>query len=217
MKYSAVIFDMDGTVLNTLKDLDAAVNAALRHFGYPGHDIDKTRRSVGNGSRRLIELSLPPSSAQEEIDRVLECYLPYYNANSAINTAPYPGVAALMEALRARGVKLAIVSNKPDRTVKALTEKYFPGLTETAVGENERGGVRRKPWPDTVLSAASLMGCVPEECLYVGDSEVDVETARRAGMDCASVLWGFRSREELETAGGKLFFNTPEELKNYLI
>ena len=208
---------MDGTVLNTLKDLDAAVNAALRHFGYPGHDIDKTRRSVGNGSRRLIELSLPPSSAQEEIDRVLEWYLPYYNANSAINTAPYPGVAALMEALRARGVKLAIVSNKPDRTVKALTEKYFPGLTETAVGENERGGVRRKPWPDTVLSAASLMGCVPEECLYVGDSEVDVETARRAGMDCASVLWGFRSREELETAGGKLFFNTPEELKNYLI
>ena len=217
MRYRAVVFDMDGTVLDTLSDLDAAINAAMRHFGYPEHGLDDTRRFVGNGSRRLVELSLPDGAPDEEIDRVLDWYLPYYNAHSAVKTAPYPGVTELMRALKASGIKLAIVSNKPDRTVKALAEKYFGGLTETAVGENERAGVRRKPHPDTALAAAELMGERPEDCLCVGDSEVDVMTARNAGMDCAAVLWGFRSRLELEAAGAKLLFDSPEALGAFIL
>ena len=140
-------------------------------------------------------------------------------ANTTIlgQTAPYPGIPALMERLRDKGCALAIVSNKPDRTVKELAAIHFPGLLETAVGENEAAGIRRKPWPDTLLAAAKELGVPTEKCLYVGDSEVDVLTAARAGMDCASVLWGFRSREEIAAAGGTLFINDPGELLDYIV
>ena len=217
MRYKAILFDMDGTVLDTLRDLNAAANTALAEFGFPAMSLDETRRRVGNGSRRLLELSLPEGTPDDILDRILAWYLPYYNAHANDTTAPYPGIAELLAALKAAGTPLAVVSNKPDRTVKELAAIHFPGLLEIAVGENEAGGVRRKPWPDTLLKAAAALGVEPGDCLYVGDSEVDVLTAGRAGMDCASVLWGFRSREELEQAGAKLFFNTPEELEGFVL
>ena len=217
MRYKAILFDMDGTVLDTLRDLNAAANRALAEFGFPPMSIDDTRRRVGNGSRRLLELSVPPGTDAATLDRLVEWYLPYYNAHANDTTAPYPGVLALLGALRAARCPLAVVSNKPDRTVRELSAIHFPGLLDVAVGENEAGGVRRKPWPDTLLAAAAALGERPEDCLYVGDSEVDVLTAACAGMDCASVLWGFRSREELQAAGAKLFFETTEELKEYVL
>ena len=217
MKYKAILFDMDGTVLDTLRDLNAAVNRALAEFGFPPQSLDETRRKVGNGSRRLLECSVPQGTENETVERLLAWYLPYYNAHANDTTAPYAGVPELLGELRAAGCGLAVVSNKPDRTVKELAAIHFPDLLAAAIGENEAGGVRRKPWPDTLLAAADVLGVKPEECLYVGDSEVDVLTAARAGMDCASVLWGFRSREELEAAGAKRLFETPEDLKEYLL
>jgi phosphoglycolate phosphatase len=208
---------MDGTVLETLHDLNAAANRALAEFGFPPRTLDETRRFVGNGSRRLLELSLPEGTDGGTVDCVLAWYLPYYNAHANDATRPYDGIPELLAALREAGIPLAVVSNKPDRTVRELAAIHFPGLLETAVGENEAGGVRRKPWPDTLLAAAAALGVEPGECLYVGDSEVDVLTSARAGMDCASVLWGFRSREELEAAGAKLLFETPEELGEYIL
>ena len=157
------------------------------------------------------------SVSKEKIGEMLAWYLPYYNDHANDTTAPYPGIPALMERLRDKGCALAIVSNKPDRTVKELAAIHFPGLLETAVGENEAAGIRRKPWPDTLLAAAKELGVPTEKCLYVGDSEVDVLTAARAGMDCASVLWGFRSREEIAAAGGTLFINDPGELLDYIV
>ena len=217
MKYKAILFDMDGTVLDTLRDLNTAANRALEEFGFPPMSLEQTRRRVGNGSRRLLELSVPAGTPGETVDRILAWYLPYYNAHANDTTAPYPGITQLLTALKAANRPLAVVSNKPDRTVKELASIHFPGLLEIAVGENEAGGVRRKPWPDTLLTAAAALGVEPGECLYVGDSEVDVLTAGRAGMDCASVLWGFRSRGELEEAGAKLLFETPKELEKFIL
>ena len=217
MRYKAVLFDMDGTVLDTLGDLNAAVNRTLAHFGFGAQSLDETRRFVGNGSRRLLELSLPAGTDSQRLDELLAWYLPDYNAHANDTTAPYPGIVRLMGALRAAGLRQALVSNKPDRTVKQLAAIHFPGLLETAVGEDEAHGVRRKPWPDTLLAAAEALGAAAAECLYVGDSEVDVLTAARAGMDCASVLWGFRSREELAEAGAKLLVETPEQLEAYIL
>ena len=217
MRYKAILFDMDGTVLDTLRDLNAAVNRALAEFGYAPQSLDETRQKVGNGSRRLLELSLPPGTDARETESVLTWYLPYYNAHANDTTAPYPGIKELLEALKSARFPLAVVSNKPDKTVKELAAINFSGLMDISVGENEAGGIRRKPWPDTLLAAAAALGVEPGECLYVGDSEVDVLTASRAGMDCASVLWGFRSREELEAAGAKLFFETPGELGEFIL
>lgn len=214
--YQAILFDMDGTVLDTLRDLNAAVNRTMLQFGYAPQSLDDTRRFVGNGSRRLIERSVPAGTEPEQIETVLDWYLPYYNAHANDTTAPYAGILPLLRKLRAAGKKLAIVSNKPDRTVRELSSIHFPGLLETAVGEDEAHGVRRKPAPDTLLAAAEKLGVAPGDCLYVGDSEVDVLTARRAGMDCASVLWGFRSREELLAAGASMLFSAPEELLAFI-
>ena len=217
MTYKAILFDMDGTVLDTLRDLNAAVCRVLEEFGFSPQSLDETRHKVGNGSRRLLELSAPAGTGAEMIDRMLAWYLPYYNAHANDTTAPYPGIAELLAALRSEGLPLAVVSNKPDKTVKELSKIHFSGLLDIAVGENEACGVRRKPWPDTLLAAAEALGVDPDECLYVGDSEVDVLTAERAGMDCASVLWGFRSRSELEAAGAKMFFASPRELQSFIL
>ncbi|MBQ6466305.1 MAG: HAD family hydrolase [Oscillospiraceae bacterium] len=216
MSYSAVFFDMDGTVLDTLGDLHAATNACLRQFGRPERTPDEVRRFVGNGSRRLLEQAMPDADAAT-IDAALAWYKPWYDAHSAVLTRPCPGVPALLERLRAAGLPAAILSNKPDATVRALSARFFPGLYALAAGEDEARGRRRKPWPDLLLSTAEALGLPPARCLYVGDSEVDLLTAARAGMDCAAVLWGFRSRAELEAAGGRLFFDTPAALGDWIL
>ena len=210
MKYDAVLYDMDGTVLNTLGDLTDSVNYALSRLSLPTVRAQQVASFLGNGARRLIDRACPEGTDPETIDKAFEIYTPWYNDHCSIKTAPYEGILELMEKLRAMGIKQAVVSNKPDIAVRPLAERYFPGLLELAVGD--RVGFRRKPAPDTVLAAAEKMNIPVEKCVYVGDSEVDIETAENAGMDGIAVTWGFRSPEQLAQAGAKVMVNTVEEL-----
>ena len=212
MGIRAVIYDMDGTVLDTLDDLKNAANAAMAAFGYPQLSREQVRRYVGNGSRRLLELAIGEGAEDAEIERVLDWYKPYYDAHCRILTAPYPGVR-----LRQAGLRQAIVSNKPDSAVKSLASEFFPGLAELALGEREREGIRRKPWPDMIDAARETLGLAREDCVYVGDSEVDILTARQAGLPCLSVTWGFRSREELLAAGASVLLDSPGQLEAWIL
>lgn len=217
MGIRAVIYDMDGTVLDTLDDLKNAANAAMAAFGYPQLSREQVRRYVGNGSRRLLELAIGEGAEDAEIERVLDWYKPYYDAHCRILTAPYPGVPAMMARLRQAGLRQAIVSNKPDSAVKSLASEFFPGLAELALGEREREGIRRKPWPDMIDAAREALGLARGECVYVGDSEVDILTARQAGLPCLSVTWGFRSREELLAAGASVLLDSPGQLEAWIL
>ena len=198
-----ILFDLDGTLLDTLEDLLDATNHALTVYGYPRRTLPELRRFVGNGAYNQIRLSLPEGTDPEEIQRVLETYKPYYTAHCRIKTRPYAGI---WEALSALKYPIAIVSNKPDAAVKALCADYFPGYY--ALGEIP--DCPRKPAPDMVYRAMAAIGC--DACIYVGDSEVDVLTAKNAGVPCLSVTWGFRDREDLEAAGAEWFCETPEEI-----
>ena len=211
MGYRGVLFDMDGTVLDTLEDLWAAINESLRRFSLPEAGLDKVRAGLGNGAAHLVSVCAPEELRRE----VLAFYKPWYDAHCNIATRPYPGILPLMERLRDRGVKQAIISNKPDPAVQELARIYFPGLLETAVGESER--VRRKPDPDAVLEAVRQMGLRPEACVYVGDTEVDLATARSAGMACIAVSWGFRSRQQLLDAGAERIADSAEELEALIL
>lgn len=210
MVYGGVLWDMDGTVLDTLEDLWAAVNVSLRHFDLPEASLEQVRAGLGNGAAHLVS-AVAPEARQAE---VLAFYKPWYDAHCNIKTGPYPGILPLMTQLKARGVKQAIISNKPDPAVQELARAYFPGLLETAVGESET--VRRKPNPDAVLAAVRQMGLTVDECVYVGDTEVDLVTAENAGMACIAVSWGFRSREQLLEAGAVRIADTAEELEKLL-
>lgn len=210
MRYKYVLFDMDGTVLDTLTDLKNAVNYSLEQFSLPKRSRQEIRAFLGDGARQLIERSVPVGCDSELTEQVLAFYNVWYGGHCLIETAPYPGTLELMEKLRREGCKLAIVSNKPHGAVVDLAESFFPGLLETAVGESE--SVRRKPCPDAVLAAMELMGASKEQSLYVGDSEPDILTARNAGIDCASVTWGFRDREQLVAFGADCLVDSMEEL-----
>ena len=212
----AVLFDLDGTLLNTLEDLTDAVNATMRHFGYPEHTLAAVRAYVGNGVARLMELSLPGGAADPNFDAASAFYRRTYAAHSEDKTRPYDGVEACVETLAENGIKMAVVSNKPDETTVRLTKKYFPEI-DTAAGENEAAGIRRKPAPDMVFRAIEKLGVTPEETVYVGDSEVDILTAENAGIRVVSVLWGFRDRDELEANGAVCFAETPEELAERIL
>ncbi len=210
MAYRGVLWDMDGTVLDTLEDLWAAVNVSLRRFGLPEASMDAVRAGLGNGAAHLISCVCPAARREE----VLAFYKPWYDAHCNLRTRPSEGILPLMERLKAAGIRQALISNKPDPAVRELARFYFPDLLETAVGESE--GVRRKPEPDAVLYAVEQMGLAAGDCVYVGDTEVDLETARRAGMDCIAVTWGFRSREQLLNAGATCLADTAEELEKLL-
>lgn len=211
MAYQAVLFDMDGTVLDTLSDLAAAVNAAMRQFDLPAVPMEQVRASLGNGADYLIHGCVPQGTDEELTQRVLTWYVPYYQAHCRILTCPYPGIMELMGRLKARGIKQAVISNKGDGAVQELAEQFFPGLLEAAVGESAT--VRRKPDPDAVLAAAERMGVPLEGCVYVGDTEVDLATARNAGMACIAVAWGFRSEAQLLDSGATRIVHTAEELE----
>ena len=214
MKYSAVLFDLDGTLLYTLEDIADALNRTLCAHGMKELALDMVRAYVGNGSRRLVERAVPSGSTEETVEGVLRDYRADYDINCNVKTKPYDGITELLEALSARGFKLAVVSNKPDGAVKALAQAHFPGVFSIAVGEGSN--VRRKPWPDSVLAAMEKMGVQKEEALYVGDSEVDVQTASNAGVRCVSACWGFRTKEELAEAGATLMIDRPLELLNHI-
>ena len=215
MRYKAVLFDMDGTVLDTLDDLADSVNRSLREFGLPEVSRFQVGQSLGNGAKYLIRHCLPEGSDEALCERVLSFYKPWYDAHCRIKTKPYDGILQLMETLRADGVSQAIISNKPESAVQELAEAFFPGLMDVVIGESP--AVKRKPSPDTVLAAARQMGLMASDCVYIGDTEVDLETARNAGMDCIPVSWGFRTEEQLCAAGAEEIIRSPEELKKKLL
>ena len=185
---TGILFDLDGTLLDTLEDLKDGVNYALRTLGYPERSLEEVRRFVGNGARRLMELAVPEGTDAEEAFSVFK---PYYDAHCQIKTKPYAGIPEALESLKEK-YPVAIVSNKPDSAVKSLCADYFPGMY--ALGE--AADCPRKPAPDMVYKAMAAIGV--KNCIYVGDSEVDVLTAKNANVPCLSVLWGFRDKEELE-------------------
>ncbi len=191
MKYQTVIFDMDGTILETLEDIRDSVNVTMDHMGCPRRSLEEVRNFVGNGAAKLIERSMPQDASREEIDRALTFYKAYYDAHAQIKTGPYEGIPELLKALKEHGIQIAVVSNKPDEAVKSLAEHYFPGLFPVAIGQ--RPEFATKPAPDSVFEAMRLLGAKPETTVYVGDSDVDIDTARNSGLDCISVTWGFRS------------------------
>ena len=205
----AILFDLDGTLLDTLEDLTDATNAALTHFGYPTRSLEEVRKFVGNGAKNQIALSLPAGVSAEEIDRVLSWYKTYYAAHSQLKTRPYDGILEALEAVKGE-FPVAIVSNKPDVAVKILCKQYFGDVF--ALGESD--SCPRKPAPDMVHQALRAIGA--DSCIYVGDSEVDVLTARNAGVPCLSVLWGFRDRQTLIEGGADHFCLTPADLLNSL-
>lgn len=204
---TAVLFDLDGTLLDTLDDLAASVNAALAAFSLPMRTREEVRRFVGNGAERLIRLALPGEETDPPAEEVLRVFRSHYNAHCLDRTRPYDGI---LEALRQLHMPAAIVSNKPDSAVKPLCARFFPGVP--AFGET--ADCPRKPAPDMLFRGLEALGA--DRCVYVGDSEVDILTARNAGMPCLSVLWGFRDKETLEAAGGTVFCRTPEELPGIL-
>ena len=215
MRYKAVLFDMDGTVLDTLADLTNAVNHILSEYGMPPITERDAAAFLGNGAAYLLRRSVPAGTSEQTLQEMLRAYQPWYDSHCAILTAPYPGILTLMKSLREAGVKQAVISNKQDSAVKRLAAEHFPGLLETAVGES--AAVRRKPNPDAVLAALREMDVTPEDAVYVGDTEVDLQTAENAGLACAVVGWGFRTEDELRAAGAERIFHSAEELGEWLL
>jgi phosphoglycolate phosphatase len=210
MRYELAVFDMDGTILNTLDDLTDATNHALRTFGYPEHSIEEVRFFVGNGIAKLIERATPEGTSEEDRAKVRAEFMDYYKIHSADKTGPYPGINDLLKKLRAAGVKTAVVSNKPDVAVRELVKTYYDGLFDAAVGDMEGQAV--KPAPDMCLKVFKELGMGPENAVYIGDSDTDIMTARNAGLDEILVSWGFRGREFLTEHGAKNICDTPDEV-----
>lgn len=200
MKYKAVLFDMDGTLLDTLADMAAAVNHILSVHGYPLRTVEEVRAFVGNGARKLMERALPPDVTGDAFEALLEEYRQWYEAHACVKTAPYPGVPAVLAALHRAGVRCAVVSNKPDGATRELAARFFPGLP--AFGQQD--GIPAKPAPNMVYHALAELGVEASAAAYVGDSEVDVALARNAKLPLIAVSWGFRGREALEEAGAAL-------------
>lgn len=205
----AVIFDLDGTLLDTCDDLANAVNHMLEEYGYERRGRAEIRRFLGNGARDLVTRSLPSDVDSDTLERFLKDYMVYYNEHSRILTKPYDGVLDVLRDLREDGIMTAVVSNKPDMTVRKLCKQYFDGLVDISVGD--RPDIERKPSADSINFAVKALGCT--KAIYVGDSEVDVLAASNAGLPCISVTWGFRDIDVLEECGANIFANTSDELK----
>ena len=213
--YKVFIFDLDGTLLDTLQDLANAVNYALRQHGMPEHSIDDVRRFVGNGVRLLMERAVPDGAGNPQFEAAFATFRQYYMEHSLDTTRPYDGIPELLRALKHRGCRLAVVSNKMMAATQELCVHFFPEI-EVAIGEHEAEGIRKKPAPDTVCEALRQLGCDKQRAVYVGDSDVDIMTARNSGLPCISVLWGFRDRQFLTAHGATTFISHPSELLGLL-
>ena len=212
--YNTFIFDLDGTLLNTLDDLAASVNYALRTHGMPERTLDEVRSFVGNGVRLLMERAIPEGSANPRFEETFATFRAYYMEHSLDKTRPYEGIPEMIHTLKQRGCRLAVVSNKFYAATQELIRHFFPEIT-VAIGEHESEGIRKKPAPDTVFEALRQLGVGKEKAVYVGDSDVDLQTARNSGLPCISVLWGFRNRDFLLAHGATTFISHPEELLKY--
>lgn len=210
MKDTAILWDLDGTLLNTLEDLADGTNAAMDQFGFPRRTLEEVRQFVGNGAKRLLVQAVPEGLSDEKVEQVLHWFQSYYADHCQIKTRPYEGVLEALEELKTLGYPMAVVSNKPDSAVKPLAARYFPGL----YARGESSDCPRKPAPDMVFKAMEALGV--KKCIYVGDSEVDVLTAQNAGMPCLSVLWGFRDREDMIAVGAERFCDDPAKLVQIL-
>ncbi|MCR5272721.1 MAG: HAD family hydrolase [Lachnospiraceae bacterium] len=215
MKYKLAIFDMDGTILNTIDDLADSLNVVLKEYDMPTHTVEEVKNFVGNGIHKLIERAVPKGSDNETIERVFDSYNRYYKEHCAVKTKPYDGIKETIIELKEAGVITAVVSNKADYGVQSLCEDYFDGLFDFALGEKE--GVRRKPCPDSVNAVMEKFKTEKKDTVYIGDSEVDFETSRNANVDVIMVAWGFRDEKTIRDLGAKTIVHKPVEIKNIIL
>ena len=213
MRYDAIFFDLDGTVIDSLQDIADAVNHTMRHFGLREWSAEALKPHLGWGVGTLMKRILPEAGDARR-EEILAFYKPYYAVHAGDKSRPFAGIPEMLERLHTDGLILAILSNKPDAAVQPLARDYFSGLMDWVAGETE--GVRRKPEPDMLQGAADALGVALSRCLYVGDSEVDIDTARNARIDCVCVSWGFRSREQLRAAGAQVIIDEPRELVEFV-
>lgn len=202
MKYTTIIFDLDGTLLDTLQDLANATNYAMIKHGLPQRTIDEVRQFVGNGIRKLITRAVPAGTSQEVQEAAFADFNIFYKEHCADNTKPYAGILPLLKQLRKQGCKTAIVSNKADYAVQELAQQYFPGLLDAACGE--RQGIARKPEPDMLLAIMEQLQAEKSSTVYIGDSDTDLLTAKNTGVPCIGACWGFRGRQFLVEHGAEL-------------
>ncbi|MBQ8924343.1 MAG: HAD family hydrolase [Lachnospiraceae bacterium] len=215
MSYNTVIFDLDGTLLNTLDDLYDSVNYALDKMGYPLRTKEEVRFFLGNGIKVLMKKSLPESAGDEDFEKSIAYFKEYYNVHNQDKTRPYDGVIELMHSLKEKGIKMAIVSNKIQSAVDDLYERYFKDVVDVAIGDSPE--FRRKPAPDSCFKVMEILGSDVEDAIYVGDSEVDMETAKNAGLPCISCLWGFRDKDYLIDKGAVIFAEIPADIESEVL
>lgn len=209
---NTIIFDLDGTLLDTLADLTDSVNYVMKLHGFPLHSQEQVREMVGNGIYVLLELAVPEGRANPLYEDCVREFQKYYKAHMQIKTGPFEGVMEMLDALRRQGYHLAVVSNKFDAAVKALCHDYFGDMIEAAIGESS--SIAHKPAPDTVFEAMRQLSVKPENCIYVGDSDVDIETAKNSGIPCISVCWGFRSKAFLQAHSAAVIVSDTRQLMN---
>lgn len=210
--YKTYIFDLDGTLLDTLNDLHASCNYALRTHGMPERSLEEVRQFVGNGVKKLMERAIPDGLENPLFEETLQTFRQHYLLHNLDTTLPYPGIMEMLQQLKAQGKRIAVVSNKFYAATQDLCKHFFGDTIQVAIGERE--DIKKKPAPDTVLEALRQLQVTKQDAVYVGDSEVDVETARNSGIPCISVLWGFRSKSFLLSHGATTFIETPSELTN---
>ena len=217
MTYETFIFDLDGTLLDTLADLAAAVNYALEKNGYPPRREDEVQAFIGNGVVKLMERAIgQPKENTVNFEQTFLDFKRYYGENCMVHTKLYDGIEEVLSAIKAKGKRCAIVSNKADFAVQILNDFYFKGLIGVAVGENEGAGIRKKPAPDSVILALQLLDATCEGAVYIGDSEVDIQTAKNAGLPCISVSWGMKTREFLQSHGAETVLDEPLQLLQFV-
>ena len=210
MNYNTYIFDLDGTLLDTLQDLANAVNHAMREMNYPERTVDEVRRFIGNGIRMLIKRAAPQDISVEDYEKTLAVFTAYYLDHIADFTKPYDGIAEVIKTLKSKGCKVAVVSNKADEAAKKVVKYYFGDIFDMVVGKMDR--FPSKPEPDSVLYVIETLGADKDKCIYSGDSEVDVQTAHNAGLPCVGVTWGNRDVSELIAAGAEYIAEKPNEI-----
>lgn len=214
VNYDLAIFDMDGTILDTLEDLYNAANYALHKNGLPLRTKDEVRFFVGNGIRKLIERAVPAGTSKDIEDKVYETFMSYYPEHCADSTCEYAGITECIKSLKRKGIKTAVVSNKADPAVQILAEQYFSGLFDISIGE--KPGINKKPAPDSVNAVLDKLNIAKENAIYIGDSDVDIDTAKNAGIECIGVSWGFRGEEFLREHGAKLIARTPSDIEMFI-
>lgn len=215
MRYRLAIFDMDGTILDTLEDLKNATNYALRTNGLPERTLDEVRQFVGNGILMLMKRAVPKGTDDSMLQQVFQTFTAYYSEHCADTTKPYDGIISLIQSLRASGIKTAVVSNKADFAVQELVRTYFDGCFDIAIGE--RSGIQKKPAPDSVYEVISALHMEKSDAIYIGDSDVDLATANNADIPCIAVEWGFRTHDFLIEHGAAILVAKPEEIFDLLL